>query len=520
MAEPAVIDLKSCEAWLGRTPLADARQACSALTALLESLQESPPRDGAYLEILERLREPIVVALFERSKKFSSRPLPLIESEREAFHQVLDLWRSLGNAYRHLFMALTENSGAHPELRGQGALLAQRALDCVVDLMLSHYRCRRELDPELWQDLHALHRIVDQAGFAQQEVSVGRKSKSVSSAAEVYARALLLALANPYALSARELTWARRWSAKWAYKVQFSNDGKDCYTVNPQGNTPPAWAAKPPPNVFCVDAAEVRRSIRSRLKKLDAGETAESLGLGNDCVQPQCSDLLQTLARAWTEQPTTRQFHRRATPSAAKLSTSFEAIHVAITGRIFKDTAKQWSYARRHDTEDLYSYHGAAQAQSSAAVALDAENWEILDESATGFRVRRPAGQGQRLSQEQLVALRPDDGSSFILCDIRWLMTGIDESLSVGLSVLPGVAKGIAIRPLAAPDKPAEAYTQAFMLPRTPAGAATLIIPIGVFQGGRMIEARIDDELKRIQLCEHLQRGFDYDRASFVFAEN
>ena len=41
--QPVVADLKSCEAWLARAALADARQACRELTGLLESLEEVSP---------------------------------------------------------------------------------------------------------------------------------------------------------------------------------------------------------------------------------------------------------------------------------------------------------------------------------------------------------------------------------------------------------------------------------------------------------------------------------------------
>ena len=90
--QPVVADLKSCEAWLARAALADARQACRELTALLESLEEVSPPEAPYVEILERLREPIVVAQAEHGKKFAGRPLPLKDFEIGAFEQVSDLW--------------------------------------------------------------------------------------------------------------------------------------------------------------------------------------------------------------------------------------------------------------------------------------------------------------------------------------------------------------------------------------------------------------------------------------------
>src|SRR5690606_11957095 len=130
---PPITDVKACEAWLARAALADPRRACQELTTVLGSLEATPPRDSDYLDILERLREPIAVAQHEHTKKFATRPLPLKDFEQAAFHQVANLWIALGRAYRRLLEGVTDRP-AHlrGDLQGKEALLAQRALDCVV----------------------------------------------------------------------------------------------------------------------------------------------------------------------------------------------------------------------------------------------------------------------------------------------------------------------------------------------------------------------------------------------------
>jgi hypothetical protein len=223
--QPAIADIKSCEAWLARAALSDPKQACRELTGLLESLEEVPPAESALVEVLERLREPIVVAQAEHAKRYAGRPLPLKDFEIAAFEQVFDLWTTLGRAYRRLLRSAVEDLS--PDLAGKEALLAQRALDCVGELMLVHYRARREIDNELWLDLHQLYRTAETHGLTLQTVSAGYRSKSVSTCAEVYVRSALLSLANPYALGTRELAWTRRWATMWAYKVDLAPAAED-----------------------------------------------------------------------------------------------------------------------------------------------------------------------------------------------------------------------------------------------------------------------------------------------------
>jgi hypothetical protein len=513
--QPVVTDLKSCEAWLARAALADPKQACRELTALIESLEEVPPAEAALVEILERLREPIVVAQAEHAKRYAGRPLPLKDFEITAFEQVFDLWTTLGRAYRRLLRSAIEDGSA--DLARHRALLAQRALDCIAELMVAHYRSRREIDNEQWRDLHEFYRTADEAGLALTTVSAGWRSKSVSTCTEVYVRALLLALANPYGLGTRELAWTRRWATMWAYKVELGGapaDGQG-YAVDLAGNQPPAWATRDGATATTrfLETANLRRSIRGRIKKLDGGVDPHTLGLGKDVVQPDAGRLLNTLLRAWVEAPSLRQFARRLVAARTELVSGFESIHLAVSGRAFKSASRHWDYSRR-DAEQIHIYQGTAAAAEQVTAAFTAEKWETLDESANGFRLRRK-GPGERIALGQLVALRPNGARGFILSEVRWLMAGIDQSLTIGAYALPGLAKGIAARSASSSTSAPEAYMQAFLLPNAASQPGSLVLPSGWYQHGRELELKDDDDALRVKLAGIVNRGYDYDRANF-----
>lgn len=512
----AVVDAKSCETWLSRATLADPKQACHELTALLETLEETPPPDAAYLDVLERLREPVAITLAEQAKKITGRPVPLRDFEASTFDQLHDLWSAFGRGYRRLLRRASE---AGAGLSGHAPLLAQRALDCVAELMSAHYRCRREIDGELWRDLHQIFRAADEGGYAAEGVPASLRSKTISSCNDIYLRALLLHLANPYALGGRELNWTRRWATTWAHKVDLVSAAADAqgYAVDLASDQPPAWmrADNARSSARFLETSALRRSVKGRAKKLEGGVDPQTLGLGKDCVQPEVGRLIGTLARNWLEAPAPRQFTRRATPGRVELVNGLENIHAALTGRSFKSASRHWDYSRR-DAEQLQIYQSASGAGSDGAVATATEAWESLDESANGFRLRRVAD-GARLAHLQLVALKPQDARVFILSEIRWLMTGIDRSLVIGAAALPGLARGIAMRPAGNPSLP-EPYTQAFMLPATAGHAESLVIPAGWHQPGRELELRVDEESLRVRLGALLQRGYDFDRVGYLAA--
>ncbi len=514
--DSAVVDAKSCEAWLARAALADPKHACQELTALLESLEDSPPGDADYLDVLERLREPIAITLAEHAKKVTGRPIPLRDFEAAVFDQLHDLWSAFGRAYSRLLARASADPGAALSLM---PLLAQRALDCVAELMTAHYRCRREVDAELWRELHRLFRMTDEGHYSLEKVPASLNSKHIISCHEVYVRALLMHLSNPYALGGREIGWTRRWATTWAFKVDLvlAADDAQGYAVDLTGDQPPVWlkAEYAAPLTRFLETSQLRRSVKGRARKLDTGVDPQTLGLGKDCVQPDVGRLMNTLARAWLEAPAARQFTRRANAGTVELVSGLETIHTALTGRMFKGGARQhWDYSRR-DAETLQIYATTTIGGADAAPAVQTERWESLDESANGFRLRRP-NDGSRLAHQQLVALKPQDARAYILSEIRWLMNPVDRSLIIGAAALPGLAVGIAMRPVGNPTIP-EPYTQAFLIPAGNGHAASLVLPAGWHSAGREIEIKVDDEDPRqVTLGAILQRGYDFDRVAFA----
>nr|MCU0259024.1 hypothetical protein [Solirubrobacteraceae bacterium] len=331
-----------------------------------------------------------------------------------------------------------------------------------------------------------------------------------------YVRALLVELANPYALSARDLQWTRRWAGLWAHKVELglSLDSPQGYAVDLTGEAPPAWTRleAASPTLRFLDTTALRRSVKARLRKLDMGEDPVELGLGKDVTAEDGVRLLAQLLRAWTEPPVSRQYSRRLAPGRTELLAGFAAIHLAAGGRLVKTPGSHWDYSRR-DAEQIAIYGAVADA-GEAPVEITAEKWDTLDESANGFKLRRK-GAGERIAHRQLVAVKPQGARSFILAEVRWLNVGIDRSLTLGALALPGLAEPVSARPSWGARGVPEPFVQAFVMSSLPGGSPSLVLPPGHYQQGREIELRVGEDLRRVRLDALLQHGADFDRVSF-----
>src|SRR5258706_534475 len=161
--QPRLADLKSCEDWLARAALAGMPHACSALLTLLEEIEADPPRHSDYLQILERLRYPVIHAAEEQAKGFAGKPLPLNHSDAAVFVEANGLWAAMLRAYGRLLSAALK--GKHPELEPSLARLFQRVLACAGEAIGTCLLARREFGAHYWKLLHQAYTAAEARGI-------------------------------------------------------------------------------------------------------------------------------------------------------------------------------------------------------------------------------------------------------------------------------------------------------------------------------------------------------------------
>jgi hypothetical protein len=504
-AQPRLPDLKGLEDWLAHALLTDTQHACSTLLTLLEEIEASPPMHSAYLQILERLRHPVALAEAEQAKRFSGKPLPLSHDEAAAFVHANGLWAAMLRAYARLLSAAV--NGKHLELKPSLVRLFQRVLACAGEAIGTCVLARREFGADYWKLVNQAYAVAEARAVAKETVA---DSTVESSPMAAYAEVLMLQLSQPQHLSHRELDWTRKWIRRWAHKAVLSREAprSGAYAVDIAGDSGPAWAksAAGPATLRFFDLTGVARSIDARIQRLDAGAEPAALGLGSDCTRLAAQDLLKTLRHAWLDSPSARDFPRRASPSPIELVSGFAAIHHAIEGNPIAKSASPSSYSYG-EAERLHVFQGS---ETRGAREQSLENWETLEESDDGFRLRRRM-HGVRLAHRQLVALRPGGARQFILCHVDWLIEGPDQTLTIGARALKGTAKACAVR---SSDRSAPQRADALMLPVAPGLAPALLLPAGWYRRASELELELGNGMRRVTLAGLLEHGFDYDRVS------
>lgn len=521
-------DAITCRQWLKTLPLTNVPLTHAALTAQMELLNRTSFVPLERLKINELLRDPIAFVQLEMARKYLGKPLPLETVQLNNWNSVVGLWAALGAAYRLSLQACLEGD---PSASAHAALITQRCLRYTGLQLVEHYRIYREIDKDVWQQAHELYALAEQRGYAMDVVrdSLNKQTDSATCTAS-YAQILLTSLADPYRLTPKQLSLLDRWLDKWGVRVTITATPPEDTSLTVIGVD---LASSAPPvigrddvklvNPRYLDTDRLATTFRKRIRQLRKNEDPAALGLGEDCIQPDCEALLTVLYQHWFESaPKRRNFTRRpGGADKAQAALGMAAIHFFLGGeKPFKQPGETKKLSKR-EIEDL-QFFGRISDQTEqlhiSQLGFGLETWQIQDEGALGFRLVRPDRGGMRISLKQLIAIRPADSNTYALGVIKWLIFPSNDGLNIGVRVLPGIPLAIAARPVALMTDASNKYVQSFLLPDLPVLKETtsLVLPPGWFAPGRLVEVHTDEQLVTVRLNSLIEKGSDYERVGFV----
>lgn len=523
-------DGKACLGVIANLPLTDVNRAHGRLLALLEAMNQRPPAPAMLLQALEMARAPLAGLQEEISAHYAFKPLPPNEAEDSALRRVVAAWRAMARGYSRV----AQMGGGDPAIESQLAMICQRCIHYAGQMLIEHYRAHRSLPPFLWIDLHGYYDTAEEFGLANTPVidalAIGQRS---TTCAQTYASILLVDLADPYSRTPRDLARVVQWGQRFAHKVAIvrphDDEGSRGYGLDlmrDQGLLPvDSLAATETARLF--DTSELGPKLRRVAAALKEGATPASLGLGADCPPDQAARLLVPLYRSWSQAARVRRFERERASGTLDVAIGLDSVHFHITGKEFLQPEHVRSFTRA-EMDALWTFRSQVDPTQplsvrSAKLGYSPEQWQLLDRSVNGFRVRRPAGvaaPGVRIDQGQLLGLKAENLDHFILARVSWLTLESNGDIQLGLQVIPGAAEGIAVRATGANITPSEKYTRGFLLPAVPVleEPPCLILPRGWYQPDRVVEG-FTDQIWYWRLTGLMQKGPDFDRCAFAAAK-
>lgn len=513
----AFTDAEGCARWLRALPLSNIPKHYEAIRGQLKRLSEADftPRERA--RIAEVFREPVAYLHTELARRYAGKPQPGNEREYEAAEQALSLWQALWNQYSACLKPLLEGEA---ELQGVKAKVLQRGLWVGKQMILVYGLARRVPAANIWQELHAYYRLAEILECSVSAVSDELMPNAIGvSCYSTYSHALLLQLADPCALTVRQIELTDRWLSMWARKVfpyaqQRETEGPvivadlDAATGAALAPVAPRHASE---STRFGYPAKLATSVRGRLKRLATGANPAELQLGHDVSVEASAALLTYLDSRWYALP--KKPANEAQTGLDLCAGGLGAAYFRVSGRTFnrQDPLGRLSY---HGTQHLATLGALTDYDRNKDEAERSWGWEHWqgtydwDEA----NVRRISNAQHRWHLEQLVIVRDDER---VRCGhVTRVALDSHSDLEVTLKLWPGTPGALGVRALTtmlSEDPP----VPVIVLGATPEDKASIVTPPRIFNPGRILRSFDSGPERRFRLTRLVQRGADFERIAF-----
>jgi len=526
-----ISDAKSCQNWIAALPLTNAPAAQTEIQLQLELLNYSSALSGheRWL-ILEQLRESILYVQDAVAKKYLGKPIPMEAGEMSLWKKTLDLWQDVTQGYQ---ICLQNYQDSDQGLANVGPAIMHRILSLISTQMACYQQTYQSIPDALWKHLHQTYALAENLQLSKAALKDPLSQNPDNTRPEsAYIQALLMDMADPYHLQPKQFQVITHWLERWSTRVSISS--APVAMVHPELNLPPLVVDLNRPtgiqfgtpfesgaSVRHLDMNLLAATLIKRIRHLRKGGIPNELDIGAECQQPICETTLVRLYQQWCEAPQHRAFERRPGDTKAQVSFSIASIHFFCNGgKVFRQPSErpleEFSWREAQDIKIFGQVSTQTKKLQASQVGFSAENWEIMDESALGFRLAATGLHAARISLNQLIAIRHPQAQHFAIGMVRWMRFDAKGDLNVGIRTFPGIPMAVGIRAPVLISNLQNKFLQAFLLPEIPVlkEKATLVLPLGWFAPNKQIELHIDETMN-VRLTKSIERGSDFERIAF-----
>ena len=537
---PGIASARGAKEWLKDLPLTDARAAQHSVAALIAELDDADMSARDRLEIMETMRGHIAEIGARYAVRYAAKPLPLGLAERTAFLHACALWRRQATVYMRCALAAI---GDECELAPHRALCLSRAAGFHCEVLVGHARAGQADDPAIFDELQRIAEIAAEQQVLDAPVRDSLHPRGVTSVGATCRRALLIWLGTDLGVG-REREAMFDLARAWEHKTTLAwprIGGADAAVPPPdvlagtEGPRVRLRAIRIGRRTYVLDVTALARSLHRRLRKLAAGEPAESLRLPSSLQHACAAGVLRRLAGVWCGDVSVPVDARRAPASAgvapvggcpvalSSAGDDFAAMYCMVEGKAFVlDEVADITSRSRFDELFVFQHAGRARFEASTHATTRAfEEWHITGEVAGGFRLAR-ARVGARFKTGQLVAMRlrhPGNDGPVVLAEIRRLAEPNHSphgpqpgALDAEVGLLAGKPHGVAVRDAGAGRAAGGSHTAAFRLGSLQGAAqVSLVTPCGWFRPGREVVMRDGEVVRRLRMERLARRGLDFD---------
>ncbi len=302
-----VTEARAVRSWVAALPLANFLATARMLVECLHAMNRLRIAPAERLEALEILRAPVtqLANLIDKQIIGASFPLPPQRAELGTLAQEFQSELALG--YRIALYDFCAPNGSVPMLRGKSvALAAVRALLHGGARLHKAYLLYRTPPQGAWQALHDVFRFASSLGLDGKAVDDAVLRVPLT-ARNAYVHALLLALANPYRYTQRELLEVIALTSTFAPYCELrkaSVTGDSIHGIDIQGDSGPGYLPEERvaagDGVMTIDLSGLLTHIENQIAGLPPGLRVTTFRLRGGVAVQADLDLTRRLVDGWS----------------------------------------------------------------------------------------------------------------------------------------------------------------------------------------------------------------------------
>ena len=377
------------------------------------------PFNYAFSKFIEHYRS------FHHSARFSRQPA------EEDLNEMSQFTQELAFSYKLAFLDYYENSKKHNDI----ARSLYTAMYYLGQSMLQSYEQNLWQSPRLWQEVHCLYRIAEEAGYLGQEIPSAAPTPRPLTIEGLYTQVLLTALADPYQMQQGSHWLVYDYAGRWAHEVYLfkGSDLRDLkygFALRLDSSKPPLSIRKLPeqnhPQLRFLVTETLIRKIDDQLTGLKSGQPIRITGLKEESLNRNLwIESLNHLTKHWGEKP---QRAVKREPASA----------------IAEQCTVVWSLPEIHRMLDPQARQQAKVLNRPLALKYRITA-EKTNESVSGIGLTFDEKNLEQLQIGQLIAwIKKRNGKSiFEMGTVQWIATSHKNTLQCGIKKIPHKPKAV-----------------------------------------------------------------------------
>ncbi|MEO7743294.1 MAG: hypothetical protein ABIR98_10175 [Usitatibacter sp.] len=432
---------KQVKAWIDTLPLQQSLDAGRRLCVHLAAVNRAKLDTDVRLDILEIYRPYAATMLEDLDAVYSKAALPLSPRAREALTLARDFAAELATGYK---IAISEKSGKLFGGKKQLPLLVMRAIEYMAAGLLASYKAYTPAPARLWNEIHQLYVHAEQEGIARQPADPDNKA----SVADAYCEALLLSLTDPYRLAQGD---AEKVIAQMRGYRGLATLGQARPGTSPGGHfLVPCDTDRPPkpllsanddtggPNWRLLDTNAIVDKLRMKKTAMETGNVSATM---SKAMGPEGLALVAKLITLWGDPPK-RSSRRDPAEMTVAIAAGLKAVSHFVSLEPKLDLATEDEMLRRGITMPLF-----ALPMDDASQPIPVFEWDVVNQSRGGIKVRRRGPTQQPIAVGELVGIKSPGKAHWTIGVVRWITIFDEGGIEFGVQYLAPMARMVWVQP-------------------------------------------------------------------------